>query len=237
MLERTEGAPQTPVPTDDEAYRAELDAMVRSGAITREQADQYMEARSRASSAAATAEYKSTPRKERASKRSYDNPRSPEEIQADMAELDVRLRGIRDDSAARRAEKERGMGMPSTEGYETRVGIVPSPTAEMEQEGQDMADSRMYGRRHGGGALIEVRRHQGRHGPHAGVHARGRDQPSGNLRVDLAGHLARIDEDRRGRNRQCELQPRPIEDRPALRADGRRPGALRSRWHRPPAAG
>lgn len=151
MLERTEGAPQTPVPTDDEAYRAELDAMVRSGAITREQADQYMEAHSRA---AATAEYKSTPRGERARKRSYDNPRSPEEIQADMAELDVRLRGIRDDSAARRAEKERGMGMPSNDGYEARVGMVPSPTAEMEQEGQGMADSRMYGRRHGGGAPL-----------------------------------------------------------------------------------
>lgn len=152
MLERTEGAPQTPVPTDDETYKETLRTMLRSGAISPAQAAEMWAAYSRDRSAAATAEYKSTPRKERASKRSYDNPRSPEEIQADMAELDVRLRGIRDDYAAQRAEKERGMGMPSNDGYEARVGIVPSPTAEMEQEGQDMADARAYGMPAGGGS-------------------------------------------------------------------------------------
>lgn len=163
MLERTEGAPQTPVPTDDEAYKETLRTMLRSGAISPEQAAEmwaaYSKQRRPATASEAAEDYKGSQYPGRlpggeSPRRSYDNPRSPEEIQADMAELDVRLRGIRDDSAARRAEKERGMGMPSADGYEARVGMVPSPTAEMEQEGQDLADSRMYGRRHGGGAPL-----------------------------------------------------------------------------------
>ncbi len=122
MRSRTEGAPSLPIVSDDDMTREELDEALRRGAIS---PDQHRAAVAGLPSSA---------------------PSGPPPVSPATAARRERFDREVADAERGLDEMRAGPGAPPP-----RVR-PPSPTARLEQEGQDLADSRAYGRPSQGGA-------------------------------------------------------------------------------------
>jgi hypothetical protein len=150
MRSRTEGAPSLPIVSDDE----ELDEALRRGAIS---PDQHRAAVAGLPSSSPSGE--AGPRSRYPGHMDMDD--GPEGVSAWFRDFDADMARKREAKTADRrarfdrevADAERGLDeMRAGPGAPPPRVRPPSPTARLEQEGQDLADSRAYGRPSQGGA-------------------------------------------------------------------------------------